>query len=315
MRMARMTILGILIILPQAGRSQNCCAPAVPQQAVVGETVALPHALEIGVHFEYLRARRFYIGSLEINDPNHTRADWEKATLSLSYGVSSRFSITALLPYVWKSKSRDLPLEKIRLENSSRGIGDITLILRTSLIARTFVDYRELSLGLGIKLPVGVHDRRNYGFLLPQELQPGTGSWDSHLSLTFYQGFETVDLLVAGGYMLTTSHRGYKFGNQLNYLLSASFHVKRRVDIAAALTGALYSRDKQGESTFVSTGKSQLWFSPSLQIQVIPERFRMHVYSDLPIYQHFNGVQLGSDYNIRFSLFYLIPLKESSQDQ
>jgi hypothetical protein len=69
------TIFGILLFLPAVGWAQNCCAPAVPQQGMLGETATLPHTLELGFHYELLRSRKLYDGSENIADPANTKSN------------------------------------------------------------------------------------------------------------------------------------------------------------------------------------------------------------------------------------------------
>ena len=300
--------------LPMPAWPQNCCAPAVPQQGALGETLALPHTLEIGLYYEYLRAQGLYAGSGKISDPGDTRSVWKRGSLNLSYGLSSRFSASAVIPFVWKAKERN-PSEGAQLKNTAEGVGDVTLIVRTSLIPRNFVNYRELSLGFGMKLPTGAHDRRNFGFLLPPELQPGSGSWDWLASAAFYQGYELVDFLISTSYVLTSAHDDYEFGNQFAYTLAATFHVAKWLDLGIANAGSVLTKDQQQGCDLPATGKRQFWLSPTVQLQLVPQRLRFHIYGDFPIYQHFNGTQLGSDYNIRLSLSYLLSLVSSEENE
>ncbi len=303
-------IFGFLLFLPASGRAQNCCAPAVPQQGVLGEMVALPHMLEIGLHYELLRSGKMYEGSKIISDPANTKAYWKRATLTAAYGIFRQLSVSAIIPYAWKKKE----LTAVGSENTTRGIGDITLMLRFSPLTRSFVDFRELSLGLGVKLPTGSVDERNFGFLLPEELQPGTGSWDYNGSLSYYQGFELVDFIISGTYLLTTSHNGYEFGNQFSYILASNFHLGDRLDFSAALFGMLRGKDQERGEDVHSTGRHQLWFMPGLKVQIIPDVLGLQAYYEHPLYQHFNGIQLGSDYNIRMTAVYMLPLKRSAED-
>ncbi|MEW5924291.1 MAG: hypothetical protein AB1746_09910, partial [Candidatus Zixiibacteriota bacterium] len=210
---------------------QNCCAPAVPQQGVLGETVALPHTLEIGLHYEYLRSTSKYEGSDEIDDPNLTKAIWKRATLTLAYGILPKFGVSAIIPYIWKYKDLYIPAADIWANNKTDGLSDITIFARYSPLARSFVNFRELSVGFGVKIPTGATDRQNFNFTLPEELQPGTGSWDYNFSLSYYQGFEPVDFYLSGIYLLTTEYEDYKFGNQFSYLLSSNFHLREWLDI------------------------------------------------------------------------------------
>ncbi|MFZ5979642.1 MAG: hypothetical protein ACOYVF_03335 [Candidatus Zixiibacteriota bacterium] len=293
--------------------AQNCCAPSVPQQGVLGETVALPHTLEVGLHYEYLRSKNMYLGSVRVEDPANTRSVWCRTTLALSYGIIPRLSVSAVLPYL--SKRKNLTVSDYDVEYATDGIGDMTFIVRYSLIARDFVNFRELSLGLGVKAPAGATDKRNLGFTLPEELQPGTGSWDYHVSLSFYQGFEPVDFVLSGTYLMTGTYEGFKFGNQFSYLLAANYHLFFRIDITAAFSGTVKGKDIRENETVCTTGRHQLWFTPGVQVQVIRKWVRLQVFFETPLYQHFDGIQLGSDYNIRLSLAGLIPFGKSGDEE
>jgi hypothetical protein len=57
-----------------------------------------------------------------------------------------------------------------------------------------------------------------------------------------------------------------------------------------------------------------MWLVPGIQVLLIPEVLRMQVFFEQPVYQHFNGEQLGSDYNIRVTAAYTLPLKKSDED-
>jgi len=302
------TILGVC--LADAGFAQNCCAPAVPQQGVLGETVALPHTLEVGLHYEIMRSKKLYECSCTIDNATNKKADWERATLTMSYGIFSRLGIGVTLPYAWKENSWYISGRKII--KSSDGIGDIVALLRLSLIPRSFVNYRELSLGFGMKFPTGATDRLDSdSLLLAEELQPGTGSWDYHMALSYYQGFESVDFTVSGNYVITTEYDEYEFGNQFYYLLSSNFHLYPRLDLSAALSGVVRGKDIDYEKIVENTGRHQLWFSSGVQYQMIEELVRVQTFFELPVYQRFDGTQLGGGFNLRFSASMLIPLKES----
>ena len=312
MRTTALTI-GFVLGLALAVRAQNCCAPAVPQQGVLGETTALPQTLEIGFHYEHLCSCGKFDGSDGVPDPDDTRTDWKRATLTVGYGIVPRLGLTAIVPYLWKEKSEIAGTSRTRMVSSAEGLGDASLLLRYSPLGRSFVQFRELSLGAGVKMPTGSTDRQKFGKALLAELQPGTGSWDYFGSVSFYQGFESIDFIVSATYTLTTAYDGYdfgsyKFGNQFSYLVTTNLHLTNRIDVSAALTGTMRGRDSMDGAEVTATGRHQVWFMPGVQVQAIPEVLRLHVYYEAPVYQHFNGVQLGSDHNLRFTASFLLPL-------
>ncbi len=311
--------VAVVLALSPGGHAQNCCAPAVSQQGVLGETAALPQTLRIGLHYEHLRSRERYEGSLKVENEADTEADWDRVTLTAAYGVLPGFSAMAIVPYTWKEKSEDVPAGDVRVTRSSRGLGDVTVLARYSPVARTFVNFRELSVGLGLKLPTGSVEETQDNAVLPEELQPGTGSLDYLFSLSYYEGLDLVDITVSGTYVLTTEGDDYEFGNEFSYLVSASFRVSNPVQLSAALSGIVRGKDRQkdwyGRDTEIeSTGRHQLWLVPGVQLQVIPSYLTVQLFWEQPIYQHFDGWQLGSDFNIRLTTACLVPLSDSEDD-
>jgi len=307
-----------LVFAPAIVPAQNCCAPAVPQQGVLGETVALPHTLEIALHYELLRSRGMYDGSTRVDDPRNTKSDWNRVTLTAGYGITRRLSISAVVPYTWKKKTLTIGTAGSYVIDAD-GIGDISCILRYSILARSFASFRELSAGVGVKFPTGAVDPRD--FRLPEELWPGTGSWDFHFSLSYYQGFEPVDFIAGATYLVTTSYtedefpyEQYEFGNQFAYLLTSTFHVHSRLDVSAAFSGSVRGRDRKDDKEVASTGRHQVWLVSGLRLQVVPNSLGIQLFYEQPVYQHFDGRQIGSDFNIRAAVTYTLPLKRSDEE-
>ncbi len=292
----------VLLVVAPVSRAGNCCAPAVAQHGVVGETVTLPNVLKVGLHYEFLRAEGLFDGSASSHDPADTREDWRRLIFSAEYGVLRRLSVAVQLPWVWKEKTT------VSLDNSSDGLGDMVFSLRYSPIARDFVDWREVSVGVGVKMPTGTTDRTNYSTTLPEELQPGTGSWDYHLSAAYYQGWELADLLASGTYVLTTSHEGYEFGNQFSWSLIGAWHLVERADMVTGLVASHRAMDIEAGESVQSTGRDQAWLRLGGQVQVIPGLAMIQGYFDIPVYQKFNGRQIGSDFNVLVGMAWSIPL-------
>lgn len=316
-------ILSFLILFLFVGNAelpaQNCCAPAVAQQGVLGETAALPKVLEIGLHYEYLRSRDLNLEEGIESAGNNVESDWHRTSLSLGYGINRRFSVSAVLPYTWKEKYWERTRDGLNWTNKTEGFGDLSLVLRYSLIPRDFVNYRELTLGVGAKMPTGSTEKRNFGFKVPKELQSGTGSWDGIFSVTFFQGFEPVDVLASCTYVLTGQSNEdypYEFGDQFYYLLDCNAHLIERVDVSLALSGTVKAHDTEGDIELEeSTGRHQVWLVPGIELQVIPAVLGLQLHCEAPIYQDFNGAQLRSDYNIRVSFSCLLPLAGASAEE
>jgi hypothetical protein len=144
------------------------------------------------------------------------------------------------------------------------------------------------------------------------ELQPGTGSWDFYLSFSAYQGYEAIDLLFSGSYILTTrGSNNYEFGDQLFYLFDANIHMSDFLDFSLGLSGTVRKEDRRS-TTSIETDRHQLWFVPGIEVLFPGSYLGIQVYFEQPLLQHFGSPQLASDYNLRASVSYLLPLKSSS---
>ena len=305
--------------VPHSGHTSNCCAPTVPPQGLLGETVALPHTLDLGLHYEYLRSAGRYEGSERIDDPENKREIWNRVTLTANYGVSRRFGVAAVVPYLWKEKSSYVASWRRRTAINTAGLGDVTLMLRFSPLVRSFVAFRELSVSFGVKFPTGATDLKESGLGLSEVLQPGTGSWDYSFGVSYYQGFDHFDCFAGLNYLLTGAHDttdySFEFGDLFSYLVTANFHLHPRVDVGLGLSGAYKTQNEMDNGVLEpNTARRQLWLVPALQVVVIPEVMRLQLFFEQPIYQDFEGKQLGSDFNIRLSATCSLPLSKGEEE-
>jgi hypothetical protein len=299
----------VLVLLASISTSmaQNCCAPSVPQQGILGETVSLPHVLDIGLHYQYLRSYEMFEGNTSVLDPKNTLSEWHQPMLTLSYGIVRSLSAAAVIPYFVKRK-------RAGSFHRTAGIGDLTVLVRYSPISRSFVRYTEITLGFGVKIPAGATDRRESGFKLPMELQPGSGSWDYNFSASFFRGFEPVDLIASVNYIMTTPDEGYEFGNSLAGLITANFHIHERLEASVGFSGISKGRDTQRAEKLRSTGRDQTWVVPGMRAVIVPQLIDLQVFLEYPMYQRFNGQQLASEYNVRVSTTVSIPLSSSDEE-
>jgi hypothetical protein len=314
-----LVLVGALLLV-QTVCAQNCCSPAVPPQGVLGETVALPHILQISFYHEYLRGRDYNVSDSEATlYYGSASSDWNRTSLALSYGISRRISASAVVPFVWKKKVLESERLGTSVESKSHGFGDVTTMIRFSLLPRDFVNFREVSIGLGVKIPTGSTHQRSYGYRLPYELQPGTGSWDYLGALTVYKGFELVDFLASVTYVLTGKagerESAYEFGNQFYYLFDTNWHLASGVDFSLALSGAVRRHDEEGGWEPVeATKRHQMWLVPGVELMVIPGLLGLQVHFEHPIYQDLDGIQLKSDYNLRANFTYMLQLSGKEEE-
>jgi hypothetical protein len=161
-------------------------------------------------------------GSLTMgDDAAGQRVQFLRSTLALSWSPLRRLTIGALLPWVtsW--------LERTGVPRSSvNGLGDLELAARAVVFQeRSFAPRHVLWATTGLKLPTGYRATDASGFAVPDDDQPGSGSWDPFVGVTYawFSG-EMTSFFASSSLRYTTPgwrdyRRGMSFGGSLAFQL------------------------------------------------------------------------------------------------
>ncbi len=102
------------------------------------------------------------------------------------------------------------------------GIGDPIIFQRyqlynTKCISDTMNFSQRITLGAGVKLPLGSIYKTYHGTMADIDMQPGTGSTDALLSFTYLARYKSTGINLNTNYKLNTFNKEqYKYGNALN---------------------------------------------------------------------------------------------------
>ena len=137
-----------------------------------------------------------------INDDN-------SILLGAQYALNKRWSFSAILPVVYISRSSLYEHDRQnRYSTHSQGIGDVRIASYFAAIPQNLK--RNLTFGLGIKIPTGNYDYKDYFHktdgleYLPvdQSIQPGDGGWGITTEVDFGQRlWHNTNLYVNGLYL------------------------------------------------------------------------------------------------------------------
>ena len=139
--------------------------------------------------------------------------------LTGTYAISERLNVTLSVPIVTSDRSQGIrnPSREIvgRFSTQASGIGDISIVARRWMFDTKKYTDRNLSLGLGIKMPTGKDDITDTFTTftgtevrtVDQSIQNGDGGWGAILDL---QGFAliTKDLTLFGSGVYLFNPRG-----------------------------------------------------------------------------------------------------------
>lgn len=233
-----------------------------------------------------------------------------------SYGISDRFSLSAMFTFVRQARNiRNFNEDQVTTLN---GIGDAFMLLKYRLLSLNKDHPTQVVVGAGPKLPFGQNDATGEnGLLLAPDLQPGTGSmgiltW-AYLSRSNFlnSGFNLASYI---NYRITTpteranSDQPYEYGNEFQVNLGA----KKALTVGnVLLTPSLFmvyrnlEPDQVDNDKLSNTGGNWLYAKPGISWSISPKT-SLRVATDIPVYQELNGTQLGSTFKFQVSFNYTI---------
>lgn len=156
-------IIGVFLYLPSAVRPQACSCGGAPLLSSL-EVPSTPAGVwHFGLTYEFSSITDVFSGSDKLDDDVRSRRV-QSGLFEINYGLTERFSISALftmLEQERKTRSNFVTSEIVR----TRGIGDGLFLLKYAVLPQSIQNRRQLSIGGGVKVPVGQSDITNNNFL------------------------------------------------------------------------------------------------------------------------------------------------------
>ncbi|MDT8281935.1 MAG: transporter, partial [Gammaproteobacteria bacterium] len=142
-------------------------------------------SLGIGVRTEIINNDAFSTEQLENFAASglegvHSADRITSTSLSLSYGITDKLSVSTRLPYIKRDNIREGEVEggvpEVHVHGDSSGFGDLLVLTQYKVSDSKKFD---VSMQLGVKTPTGeTHEKDNDNIRFETEFQPGSGSWD-----------------------------------------------------------------------------------------------------------------------------------------
>ncbi len=237
---------------------------------------------------------------------------------NISYGITDDLTIGLSLPYVDRSNIReahhDMGMGEVELAGDSKGLGDMSLFGQYRFYHDDSIDAAVMT---GVKTPTGdKKERENEGGLFEAEQQPGSGSWDPFLGLSFNriwgragvssnvlytfvtEGTQQTDLGDIFNYNLAASYRAYltEDGHDHNHHGHGS-DIVDYVDVVLELNGDYRDKVEINGKADANSGGHTMYLSPGVRIG-IGHSWSVFTSIGIPIINDLNGVQSEPDYRI-----------------
>lgn len=296
--MKKIILFICVVIACQSLVSAQCCSPGTPVSG--SEYVGiLPHkTLRTITYYRHSFSDTYFEGG-EISGFQGTESGYDFIGEVISYGIVKRLSAEAELGYYIDKYQDSEVLGKFTTHGFTNGIFSLKYA-----VLKTKKDL-ELTVGAGAKVPISQKIFRDeYDVPYPQEIQPSTGAFGFVAQLFFHQSFleKKWKVIVLNRYEVNGyNSEDYRFGDTWLTSLFIGRTFAKDWSATVQLRNEYRWEDWQGETRYLATGGDILFISPQVSYS-FKHRFTLSVMGDIPVYRHYNGIQLGPKYSLGISL-------------
>lgn len=284
----------LLLVLAAGAAHAQCCSPGNPigGGGVLG---VLPSGEgRLIANYAYSRSGAYFQGTEEIEPSFVESGFFHHTSLNGAYAISNRATVESELTY-FISKVQEYVEGSRPSSRRGFGVGDWSGTIHVSLLGDRLKRW-EITSGIGLKVPVGTYRQKRRGGLLPLDVQPTTGAVDFVHELFIYKGLLDRGLHLFAVNRIewkTANPDGYRYGNLYATSLFASLHLGLRWDAALQARTEIRARDERRTGRIPVTGSTKLFLTPQVSYS-LSRSFVVTALADLPVYQRYNGSQLGT---------------------
>lgn len=304
-------LLTVFLLGSSESSAQGCCSSGAPLLGSMELGTTKAGFWQLALSYRFNTLDDLYLGTQPISE-NFRQRRTRSVAAEINYGLGRGLTANTLVTFVQQERTIQ-PAFSGGVEDivRIRGLSDIILMLKYSLLTPNIVSQRELSLGAGAKFATGTHNERRNNILISYDLQPGTGATDAILWGYFFQGFQPkrYQFNAVASYRITgTNNLDYRFGNEFVSSLGVYYRISNFLTISNQLRYRLTTADKFQNFDIPNTGGKWLYFVPGVNLPLGNEVTLLSSF-EIPIYRDLNGIQLTTSYAFSFSAFYSFDLK------
>jgi hypothetical protein len=283
----------------QAFTYGQCCSAGNPSSFSFTDNNSLKtKILHVSSSYKYGYSGKYYAGS-EPEDVSFTApASYSFIDLKAAYGISKRLTFEASSGYFF-SKEQQNP--DPYPSDIGYGLGDAELNVRYRAY-KSVTKHIELTASAGIRLPVGVFDLEKDGVKLPITVQPSAGSFVYLAGFSAAKTFTENKLKLFSSIfmefpqLINSKNFYYRYGNLYNLSISAAFPVHKLLNPGLQIQAEIREHaTREDEQLVEASGYKVIILSPQIESD-FGNNWSVLVYTDLPVFRYFNGMQLANSF-------------------
>lgn len=304
--------------------SQGCCSggSGSPIAGGASQGVLNKNQLELALNYQYVNTSKFFVKDKD------TAALFNKLYSNYLYyrtafGVTKDFTMSVEAGYFINKIIREF---NNKPDYQSSGIADLIIFPRYDIYNHnTDSTKTEITIGLGVKIPVGKHNDstivytspvtgENLYIISPPTVQPTNGSQDLIFYAFFFRGYPQKNFRVFANCLFVKkgwNSMGQKFGDYASVGLFAGTTMFKKLGVTLQMKGEWIDKMQYDNKVDMlayynvdvkSTGGYKVLVAP--QFSYTHNNLTIYALTEIPVYQYVNGTQVGSQYHFTAGLSY-----------
>jgi hypothetical protein len=297
-------ILSLFLIINVFFAGAQCLSSVNPVGGTNNLLVLEKKSFRIISFYKYGQGTKYYEGNSVSNFNLINKAFYNYLSMTIGYGLTGKTNLEFETGY-FINKTQVYNLEpNYRLIGN--GLSNFVLLLKQNLYTDPF-NRIYITGAAGAKIPSTRSLQWDKNVKLPVEVQPTIGAFGAVFTSSFVKENSGTGMryFITNRVEINGSNKEYyKLGSSVYSSLYVSRHL-RRIWLKDKWTAILQLRnevrgiDKIEGINKVSSGSILFFVAPQLNY-VLKDNWYISAMVDIPIYQHFNGTQLGADPGFTF---------------
>lgn len=282
----------------------TCSCAGVPLLTTLDTSATEKGQLFISYSSEFHQISDLVSGTKNVNDETDRDRNSFSQVLSASYALTDHWAVSGLISYIEHNRTIG---SSFLGKTSTSGLGDSVILLRYTPLFITPFSRHQVSMGLGVRIPIG-DDNFGNGFVLSEDMQPSTGAYGEILWTSYSYAFDqaaTRQLNISVNYTANEANdREYAFGNEFNLFSGFSHSIGSKFGYSAGLRYRTTRADRRFGFDIPNTGGQWLDFVPGVSYS-LTDKLNLGLSGRIPVWRDLDGVlQFTTSYAYSLSLSY-----------
>ncbi len=261
--------------------------------------------LSLSLFTSYGQGNQYYSGTEKVPNIDVDEMSYSFSSILASYGINDKFTVEVETGY-FLDKMQIIKKHKYNVH----GFSHIGLTAKYNFY-HSISKELEFTAGLLGKVPLQFKNEN-----VPQNILPSSGNYEGGIFLFFHKGFSDYNsrivLINRSGFSVENGVE-YKYGNYYYTSVYYIYSLSGKISLLGEIRNEIQERDRYERNLFEDSGGYSFYFTP--QINYTYQNWNFSILGDIPIYQYYNGSQLGKQFSVSFNINWEISFNPDDHDQ